>query len=205
MSMSNSFAYLSSSDSRTHYYDKATNPQDNLDSSIFIGVLSWVNAATPIFLWLLWAGKGYRTTEIRAIWDREKFYKWGWWAFIIGYGLEWWVPALTWPLTFLNVKAIGAIHAAWLLFIDSLTWWLLNLGIAAFWIVGAMTYEENTVFSKNEIYILTGCFLGYAVPANIVYFWVFHKDAYHPDTVTDSDGNTAEVSISTVDVFEFPF
>ena len=204
MSMSNTWAYLSSSEARDHYYNRSANPQDNLNHSIFIGLLSWINAATPIFLWLLWAGKGYRTPAIRAIWDRESFYKYGWWAFIIGYGIEWIVPALLWPLTWTNSKLIGAMHAAWLLFVCSMTWWLMNLGIAALWIVGAMKYQENTVFSKSEIWTLTGVFLGYAVPANIVYFWVFHKDAYHPETV-DADGDTAEVSISATNPFDFDF
>ena len=76
--------------------------------------------------------------------------------------------------------------------------------IGALWIVGASKYQDNDVFSKSEIQILTYCFLGYSIPANIIYFWVFHKDAYHPETVS-VDGNTAEVSISTVDVFDFPF
>ena len=133
----------------------------------------------------------------------------GWWAFIIGYGLEWIVPALTWPFCFLKKKTpIPAIHAAWLLFLDSLTWWLINLGIAALWIVGALKYTENDVFSKKEIWILVGCFLGYAFPTNVVYFWVYHKDASHPQPDDDSVEGDSVVSIGpdlVSDVFDFDF
>ena len=149
--------------------------------------------------------KDYYTDAGKNIWNKNKWYKYGWWLFVIGYPFEWGIPALTWPLTFAVKKYIPAIYASWLLFIVSLTWWAVNLGVGALWIVGALTYDDvggtNDLFSKEEIWILFGVFMGYAVVTNSIYYWLFHRAASHPDPTTIQ--NEEELSELVPDFFGF--
>ena len=99
------------------------------------------------------------------------------------------MPAITWPLTFVVKKYIPAIYSAWLLYIVSLTWWAVNIGVGVLWAIGAVKYDSvggtNTLFTQNGIWTLFGVFMGYAVATNAVYYYVFHKGASHPDVDVD--------------------
>ena len=123
-----------------------------MEHTIFIGVLAWVNLITPIVLWTAWMNNDYYTTAGKNIWNKNKWYKYGWWLFVIGYPLEFGVPALIWPFTFVVKKYLPAIYCGWLLFLVSLTWWAVNLGTGAFWVIGALTYDDvggtNDLFDK---------------------------------------------------------
>ena len=144
------FQYLTDAKERENFFEAAKNPQDHLEHSIYIGVLAWVNLITPIVLWTAWMNKDYYTTAGKNIWNKNKWYKYGWWLFVIGYPLEFGVPALIWPFTFVVKKYLPAIYCGWLLFLVSLTWWAVNLGTGTFWIIGALNY--NDVGGTNDLF-----------------------------------------------------
>ena len=121
-----------------------------MEHTIYIGVLAWVNLITPIVLWTAWMNKDYYTDAGKNIWNKNKWYKYGWWLFVIGYPLEFGVPALIWPFTFVVKKYLPAIYCGWLLFLVSLTWWAVNLGTGTFWIIGALNY--NDVGGTNDLF-----------------------------------------------------
>ena len=189
MTLSDNLAFVTDKDARQGFYDKAANPQDNLEHSFVIGIMAWVNSIVPIVLWCVWRGKNYKDPAVRTVFNDNKFYEWGWWAFVVMYPVEWLIPAFTWPFTFGISKYFPVIYASWLLFLVSLTWWAVNLGIGGLWILGALHYKENTVFSKNEIWTAAGAFLAYALIANPVYYWLFHRAADHP-VVPDNGEDT---------------
>ena len=94
--------------------------------------------------------KDYYTDAGKNIWNKNKWYKYGWWLFVIGYPLEFGVPALIWPFTFVVKKYLPAIYCGWLLYLVSLTWWAVNLGTGAFWVIGALNY--NDVGGTNDLF-----------------------------------------------------
>ena len=122
----------------------------------------------------------------------NRWYLFGWFTFIVGYPIEWLIPALLWPFTFFVKKYVTTVYTSWLLFFVSLTWWAVNIAIIVFWLLAALKYKTDepdvtTLFSKNEIWTAFGSFTGYAIITNSLYYWLFHRGASHPPVTTEED------------------
>ena len=136
----------------------------------------------------------------------NKWYEYGWWLLLIGYPVEWGVPALLWIFPFFVKKIIPIIYASWLMWVVSLTLWAVNLGVSAFWLGGALTYttgcdDSPILFTRTDIWIELGAFMGYAVFSNSIYYWLFHQGARHPlpdpDTTLTEDDDDFDIEDTT--------
>ena len=53
-SFNDAFAYVTDKQEREAYFDAAASPQDNLEHTIYIGIILYINAIAPIVMWTVW-------------------------------------------------------------------------------------------------------------------------------------------------------